>query len=131
MILRAARISGVDEFTSRHPLGLDMPVGERGQSLSGGQRQAISIARALLLDPPILLFDEPTSSMDNTTEGRFKQRMQSMMAGKTLILVTHRGSLLTLVDRLLVMDGGLLVADGPKDQVMEALASGRIHTAKG
>ncbi len=130
MILRAARISGVDEFTSRHPLGLDMPVGERGQSLSGGQRQAISIARALLLEPPILLLDEPTSSMDNTTEGRFKQRMQSMMPGKTLILVTHRGSLLTLVDRLLVMDGGLLVADGPKDQVMEALASGRIQTAK-
>lgn len=130
MILRAARISGVDEFTSRHPLGLDMPVGERGQSLSGGQRQAISIARALLLDPPIMMFDEPTSSMDNTTEGRFKQRMQSMMAGKTLVLVTHRGSLLTLVDRLIVMDGGLLVADGPKDQVMDALASGRIQTAK-
>jgi len=77
-----------------------------------------------------MMFDEPTSSMDNTTEGRFKQRMQSMMAGKTLVLVTHRGSLLTLVDRLIVMDGGLLVADGPKDQVMEALASGRIQTAK-
>ena len=130
MILRAARISGVDEFTARHPLGLDMPVGERGQSLSGGQRQAISIARALLLDPPIMMMGEPTSSMDDTTEGRFKQRLQSMMGGKTLILVTHRGSLLTLVDRLLVMDGGRLVADGPKDQVMEALASGRIQTAR-
>jgi len=130
MVLRAARISGVDEFTSRHPLGLDMPVGERGQSLSGGQRQAISIARALLLDPPILMMDEPTSSMDNTTEGRFKQRLQSMVGGKTMVLVTHRGSLLTLVDRLLVMDGGRLVADGPKDQVMEALASGRIQTAR-
>ena len=130
MILRAARISGVDEFTARHPLGLDMPVGERGQSLSGGQRQAISIARAMLLEPPILLLDEPTSSMDNTTEGRFKQRLQSVIGGKTLILVTHRGSMLTLVDRLLVMDGGRLVADGPKDQVMEALASGRIQTAR-
>ncbi len=130
MILRAARISGVDEFTARHPLGLDMPVGERGASLSGGQRQAISIARALLLDPPILIMDEPTSAMDNTTEGRFKQRLQSILPNKTLILVTHRGSLLSLVDRLVVMDGGRMVADGPKDEVMAALASGRIQTAK-
>ncbi len=130
MILRAARIAGVDEFTARHPLGLDMPVGERGQSLSGGQRQSISIARALLLDPPILMMDEPTSSMDNTTEGRFKQRLQSVLPNRTLLMVTHRGSLLTLVDRLLVLDGGRLLADGPKEQVMEALASGRIQTAK-
>lgn len=130
MILRAARIAGVDEFTSRHPQGLDMPVGERGQSLSGGQRQAIAIARALLLDPPILVMDEPTSAMDNTTEGRFKSRLQTILANRTLILVTHRGSLLTMVDRLIVMDGGKLVADGPKDQVMDALQSGRIQTAK-
>ena len=84
----------------------------------------------MLLEPPILMLDEPTSSMDNTTEGRFKQRLQSVIGGKTLILVTHRGSMLTLVDRLLVMDGGRLVADGPKDQVMEALSSGRIQTAR-
>ncbi|MEQ9489366.1 MAG: type I secretion system permease/ATPase [Alphaproteobacteria bacterium] len=130
MILRAARIAGVDEFTSKHPQGLDMPVGERGASLSGGQRQSIGIARALLLDPPILIFDEPTSSMDNTTEGRFKTRMQTLLPNKTMILVTHRASLLSLVDRLLVMDGGRIVADGPKDEVMEALSSGRIQTAK-
>ncbi len=130
MILRAARIAGVDEFTSKHPQGLDMPVGERGASLSGGQRQSIGIARALLLDPPILIFDEPTSSMDNTTEGRFKTRMQTLLPNKTMILVTHRASLLTLVDRLLVMDGGRIVADGPKGEVMEALSSGRIQTAK-
>jgi ATP-binding cassette, subfamily C, bacterial LapB len=129
-ILRAARISAVDEFISKHPLGLDLPVGERGLSLSGGQRQAIAVARALLLDPPILLLDEPTSAMDNTTEGRFKARLGTVLTNKTLILVTHRGSLLTLVDRLIVMDGGRIVADGPKEIVMEALASGRIQAAK-
>ncbi|MCR9221294.1 MAG: type I secretion system permease/ATPase [Alphaproteobacteria bacterium] len=129
-ILRAARIAGVDEFISKHPLGLDMPVGERGAQLSGGQRQAISIARALLLDPPILVLDEPTSAMDNTTEARFKARLGTVLANKTLILVTHRGSLLTLVDRLIVMDGGRVVADGPKDIVMEALNAGRIQTAR-
>ncbi|MBO6863162.1 MAG: type I secretion system permease/ATPase [Alphaproteobacteria bacterium] len=129
-ILRAARISGVDEFVSKHPLGLDLPVGERGMTLSGGQRQAVAVARALLLDPPILLLDEPTSAMDNTTEGRFKARLGTVLTNKTLIMVTHRGSLLTLVDRLIVMDGGRIVADGPKEIVMEALASGRIQAAK-
>lgn len=129
-ILRAARIAGVDEFVSRHPQGFDLPVGERGMNLSGGQRQAISVARALLLDPPILLLDEPTSSMDNTTESRFKARLGTVLGGRTLILITHRGSLLSLVDRLIVMDGGKVVADGPKEDVLEALAGGRIHTAK-
>ena len=129
-ILRAAQIAGVDEFIAKHPQGLDMPVGERGMSLSGGQRQAVSIARALLLDPPILVLDEPTSAMDNTTEGRFKARLNAVMANKTLVLVTHRGSLLSLVDRLIVMDGGRVVADGPKDMVMEALNAGRIQTAR-
>ncbi len=130
MILRAARLSGVDEFVRRHPAGYDMQVGERGQNLSGGQRQAIAVARALLLDPPILLLDEPTSSMDNTTESRFKARMAKVVGKKTLILITHRGSMLSLVDRLIVMDGGRVVADGPKEQVIEALTSGRIQTAK-
>lgn len=129
-ILRASRIAGVDEFASKHPLGLDMPVGERGGNLSGGQRQAISVARALLLDPPILMLDEPTSSMDNTTESRFKARLNTILANKTLLLVTHRSSLLSLVDRLIVMDGGRVVADGPKSDVLDALASGRIQTAK-
>lgn len=129
-ILRAARISGVDEFLSKSPLGFDLQVGERGQSLSGGQRQAIAIARSLLLDPPILVFDEPTSSMDNTTEGRFKARLNTILPGKTLVMITHRGSLLSLVDRLIVLDGGRVVADGPKDTVLEALTSGRIPTAR-
>ncbi len=129
-ILRAARIAGVEEFASKHPMGLDMPVGERGANLSGGQRQAVSVARSLLLDPPILVMDEPTSSMDNTSESRFKSRLSTVLGNKTLLMVTHRGSLMTLVDRLIVVDGGIVVADGPKEAVMEALASGRIQTAK-
>jgi len=130
LVQRAARIAGVDEFTSKHPMGLDLEVGERGMSLSGGQRQSVAVARALLLDPPILVLDEPTSAMDNTTESRFKARLNTVVGTKTLMLVTHRGSLLSLVDRLIVMDGGRIVADGPKESVMQALSSGRIHTAK-
>ena len=126
-ILRAARIAGVDEFVNRHPQGFDMPVGERGQMLSGGQRQSMAVARALLFDPPILVLDEPTSSMDHTTESRFKARLANLLGAKTLLLITHRGSMLSVVDRLIVLVTGRVVADGPKDEVLEALASGRIQ----
>ena len=98
--------------------------------LSGGQRQAIVIARALLMDPPILVMDEPTSSMDNSTENAFKARLGEVLAGKTLLLVTHRNSMLSLVDRLIVVDGGKVVADGPKATVLDALMKGRITAAK-
>jgi ATP-binding cassette subfamily C protein LapB len=81
----------------------------------------------LLLDPPILLLDEPTSAMDNSAENRFKRQLGSVLAKKTLLLVTHRTSLLTLVDRLIVLDGGRLVADGPKDDVLRALAAGQVR----
>lgn len=128
-VLNAARIAGVDDFVRQSPLGFDLPVGERGVTLSGGQRQAIAIARALVLDPPILIFDEPTSSMDNRSEELFKQRLKQVMEGKTLILITHRASLLSLVDRLIVVDSGKVVADGQKDKVLQALSSGKIRTA--
>ena len=128
-VLEAARLSGVDAFAARHPLGYDMEVGERGAHLSGGQRQGVAVARALLQDPPILLFDEPTSAMDNSAENRLKRQLESILPGKTLILVTHRTSLLSLVDRLIVMDGGKVVADGPKEEVLSALAAGRIRGA--
>ncbi len=98
-----------------------MQVGERGQSLSGGQRQNVALARALLLDPPILLLDEPTSAMDNAGEERLKQRLQAVVENKTLLLVTHRLSLLSLVDRLVVVDHGRIVADGPKAEVLAQL----------
>jgi ATP-binding cassette subfamily C protein LapB len=125
-VLRAAEIAGVDDFVNRHPMGYDMPVGERGELLSGGQRQAIAVARALLLDPPIIVLDEPTSAMDNGAENRFKARLADELADRTLLLVTHRASLLGLVDRLIVMDGGRVVADGPRDAVLKALAAGQI-----
>jgi ATP-binding cassette subfamily C protein LapB len=127
-ILRAAKIAGVTDFVSRHPQGFDMPVGERGEKLSGGQRQAIAIARALLLDPPILVLDEPTNMMDNRTEEVFKNELMRQTKDKTLILVTHKGSLLSLVDRLILLDGGKIVADGPRDLVLKALAEGKLQS---
>ncbi len=128
-ILRAAQISGVEDFIRHSPLGFDLPVGERGMTLSGGQRQAIAIARALVLDPTVLILDEPTSSMDNRSEELFKQRLREILPGKTLVLMTHRASLLAVVDRLIVVDGGKIVADGQKDKVLQALSSGKIRTA--
>ena len=125
-VLQAAKQSGVEEFVAQHPMGYDLPVGERGEGLSGGQRQALALARALLLDPPILILDEPTSAMDNRSEEMLKTNLTAIAADKTLLLITHRSSLLTLVDRLLVMDGGRLVADGPKQAVLDAIADGRI-----
>lgn len=129
MILDAVRLSGLTEFVNQHPMGLAMPVGEHGQLLSGGQRQSVSIARALLNDPPILLMDEPTGSMDHTSEEEFKRNLMQYAAHKTLLVITHRTSLLELVNRIIVIDGGKIVADGPKDQVVEALRQGRIGRA--
>ncbi|WP_052224094.1 type I secretion system permease/ATPase [Comamonas testosteroni] len=125
-MLHAARIAGVDEFVARNPKGYDMLVGERGESLSGGQRQSIAVARALINDPAILLLDEPSSNLDNQSEAQLKRRLEEAAQDKTILLVTHRTALLTLVDRLIVIDGGKIVADGGKDQVIEALKQGRI-----
>ncbi|MCL2790636.1 MAG: type I secretion system permease/ATPase [Desulfobulbus sp.] len=126
-ILRAAQLSGVNEFVGRHARGFDLEIGEQGRGLSGGQRQSVSIARALLHDPPILVFDEPSSSMDNLSETRLKQNLGQLLPGKTLILITHRGSLLDLVDRIVLINHGVIVADGPREQVMNAIKSGQIH----
>ncbi len=129
-VLRAAEISGVSEFVQRHPKGFDMPIGERGEGLSGGQRQSIAIARALLLDPPILILDEPSNSLDNRSEETFKAKLGAHLRDQTLIVVTHRASLLSLVTRLIVLDNGRVIADGPKEQVLEALSGGRLNAAK-
>ncbi|SFP39233.1 ATP-binding cassette, subfamily C, LapB [Ectopseudomonas composti] len=129
LVLQASELSGVHEFARLHPQGYELQVGERGQNLSGGQRQNVALARALLLDPPILLLDEPTSSMDNPGEERLKERIGAVLANKTLLLVTHRASMLSLVDRLLIVDRGRIIADGPKESVMEALKKGQISVA--
>jgi ATP-binding cassette subfamily C protein LapB len=130
-VVRAATIAGVTDFVRTHPQGFDMQVGERGMGLSGGQRQAITIARALLLDPPIILLDEPTSSMDNSSEAMFKRRLGEVLRDKTLILITHRSSLLPLVDRLIIVDNGKVVADGPREEVLNALRQGQVRAAAG
>ncbi|MHA6493870.1 type I secretion system permease/ATPase [Pseudomonas borbori] len=128
-MLEVAELTGVSELARQHPQGFDRPVGERGQLLSGGQRQAVLLARALLLDPPILLLDEPTSAMDNSSEEVLRNRLHGWAQGKTLLLITHRSSMLSLVDRLIVLDNGHIVADGPKESVIEALRKGRVGQA--
>jgi ATP-binding cassette, subfamily C, bacterial LapB len=125
-ILAAAEAAGLTDFVNRHPDGFDMMIGERGDSLSGGQRQGVAIARAFLMDPPILLLDEPTSAMDFSSEQQFKERLKTFAAHKTVIIVTHRNSLLDLATRVIVIDEGKVVADGPRDQVIQALQSGRV-----
>lgn len=126
-LTRAAYTAGVEDFIRTHPQGYDLEVGERGGRLSGGQRQAVAIARALALDPPILVMDEPTSAMDPGSSNRFVQRLREFSTEKTLIIITHRNALLELVDRLIVMDGGRIVADGPRDMVLDALKQGKIR----
>ncbi|MGF6595267.1 ATP-binding cassette subfamily C protein LapB [Pseudomonas sp. 2835] len=128
-MLEVAELTGVSELARQHPQGFDRPVGERGQLLSGGQRQAVLLARAMLLEPPIMILDEPTSHMDNSSEDQLRQRLHGWVQGKTLLLVTHRTSMLSLVDRLLVLDNGKIVADGPKEAVIDALRKGRVGAA--
>ena len=129
-LLMAADISGINDFVDAHPRGFDMLIGERGESLSGGQRQGVAIARAVVNDPPILLFDEPTGSMDFSSEESIKAKLQAFAARKTMLVITHRTSLFDIVERIIVMDKGKIVADGAKAQVIEALRHGRIEKAK-
>ena len=128
-VLRCARIGGFAEFVNSHPKGFDLMVGERGESLSGGQRQGVAIGRAVIHEPPILLLDEPTGAMDHSSEEEVKQQLASFAGGRTVVLVTHRTSLLDLAHRIIVVDSGRVVADGPKAQVVEALRQGRIGRA--
>jgi len=123
MILKAAQISGVIDFVNKHPKGFDMPVVERGANLSGGQRQSIAIARAILLDSPIVILDEPTSMMDNGTETNIIKRLKAYLEGKTLIVVTHRPSLLKLVENMIVFEDGRLILQGNKDDVLKKLSA--------
>jgi len=120
-LIRAAAVSGVDLFVNQLSHGFDTQVGEDGGFLSGGQRQAIALGRAVLLNEPILILDEPTNSLDNTTESIVKKRLQEYTRDRTLLLVTHKAPMLDLVERLIVMDEGRIVMDGPKEEVFNAL----------
>lgn len=129
-MIRAAELAGVADFVRHHPMGYDMPVGERGQALSGGQRQAVALARTLVRQPDVLLLDEPTSNMDVDSEQRLIHRLQAFLPGKTVILLTHRMSTLALAERLLVMHDGAIIADGPRDSILAAMREGRINTGR-
>ena len=120
-LIQAAAISGVDLFVNQLSQGFDSQVGEDGGFLSGGQRQSIALGRAVLLNEPILILDEPTNSLDNTTESIVKKRLLEYTRDRTLLLVTHKAPMLELVDRLIVMDEGRIVMDGPKEEVLNAL----------
>jgi ATP-binding cassette subfamily C protein LapB len=113
-IIEAARIAGVDDFIARHPSGYDLMLAERGEGLSGGQKQAITLARALVGRPPVLLLDEPTSAMDVQNERDVIARLRDEARDRTLVVVTHRTSLLDLVDRVIVIENGRVAADGDK-----------------
>lgn len=122
-ILDAAKASALLDVIGNSALGLATPVGERGGNLSGGQRQAVGLARALLMNPPVLLLDEPTSMMDSTTEQRFLAELAERRRNRTTLIVTHKLQLLRLTPRVLVLDGGRIVADGPRDEVIARLTA--------
>ncbi|MGR5118753.1 type I secretion system permease/ATPase [Vibrio astriarenae] len=126
-VMDAANRAGVTQFTQQDPAGLERQVGEGGGLLSGGQRQAVAIARAFLGRPPVLLLDEPTSAMDNRSEMQIKHQLSQLKSHETLILITHKMSMLDVVDRVIVMEKGLVLADGPKSQVLNDLKSGKVR----
>ncbi|NWN91630.1 type I secretion system permease/ATPase [Marinobacter adhaerens] len=126
-LMQAINVSGLKTMVGEHADGLSMQVGEGGNRLSGGQRQTIAVARAVMADSSIMLLDEPTSAMDSMLENHVSKGLGQLSQGKTLLLVTHRTSLLDMVDRLIVMDAGKIVADGPKQEVLKALQEGRVQ----
>jgi ATP-binding cassette subfamily C protein LapB len=129
-IIRAVQLSGVNVFTDNDTQGLDQQVGESGSSLSRGQRQSIVLARAILNSPQILLLDEPTASLDARAEKQFIKSINATAKDRTMLLITHKMDLLKLVDRILVLDKGKLVMDGPKDKVLEQLKNGKFNQEK-
>ncbi len=125
-ILQASKIAGVHEILGKHEAGYDLIVGERGEGLSGGERQLVTLARAILSKPNILLLDEPTNSMDDLTEKRFKDKLSKIIQDRTLIVVSHKPSILSIVDRLIVIEDGKIIADGKKEQVIALLNGNKI-----
>jgi ATP-binding cassette subfamily C protein LapB len=127
-LLWAGKLCGVSNFTDEHPKGYKMLVGERGEGLSGGQRQSVTIARALVKRPPIFLFDEPTSAMDARSERTLIENLQNHRFEGTMIVITHRTSLLALVDRVLVLDNGKIVGEGSVEAFLKAGLKNKAET---
>jgi len=123
-MMKAANISGSSEFIKKHPKGYAMPIGERGTGLSGGQRQSIGVARAFLLDAPMILMDEPSNAMDQITEERLLQNLEKPLKNKTAIMVTQKMNLLKIVDRVIVMNEGRIIIDAPKEEAILKLQGG-------
>ncbi|WP_428739989.1 type I secretion system permease/ATPase [Sulfurimonas sp.] len=123
-VIHAAEISTTEDFVHHHPLGYDMPIGERGMGLSGGQRQSVGVARALLKRGDIILMDEPSNAMDNTTESKLMSNLRKEVAQSSFILVTQKMSMLDLVDKVIVMHRGKVVMNGAKDEVIKKLGGG-------
>jgi ATP-binding cassette subfamily C protein LapB len=120
-LVRAAELSGTHSFMGQIANGYDLRLADRGEGLSGGQRQSIALARALAGKPPVLVFDEPSSAMDSTTETALIQRLQTELKDRTLILITHRPPLLALVSRIMLIEKGKVMADGPRDDVLRQI----------
>ncbi|WAJ70506.1 type I secretion system permease/ATPase [Catenovulum adriaticum] len=127
--LRACKMSHLDTLIHFHPDGANLPVGEQGKLLSGGQRQSIAIARAIINNPNLYLLDEPTGALDHQSEHKIIHNFKQLSAEKTLILITHKSSLLELADRVIVLDQGKLVADGAKEKVILSLRNGEVSKA--
>ena len=120
------RLTGMVSWVAAHPMGLDMPLGENGTSLSGGQRQMVALARDLMSDAQVIFLDEPTSAFDAAGEQRLLEALQPELQGKTVVLATHRPGPLSLVSRIVLLDNGQMLADGPRDAVLQAVKEGRI-----
>ena len=120
-IIYAAEISGVEEFVQTHPMGFDMPIGERGAGLSGGQRQSVGIARALMKKSSIMIMDEPSNAMDQTTESRLLAKLKRELYDQTVIIITQKLSLLDMTDRVIVMHQSKVLLDGSKEEVTKQL----------
>ncbi|RKP47021.1 ATP-binding cassette domain-containing protein [Trinickia fusca] len=128
-VLQAARISGVDDFARTHPDGYSMRLGERGRGLSEGQKQVVGLAQLLLNDPHAILLDEPSSSLDIDAENRLVHALKTSLVDQTLVVVTHRPAFLQLVSRIVVIDSGRVVLDGPRDEVLAKLSGGKASAA--
>jgi ATP-binding cassette subfamily C protein LapB len=123
-LINVSKIAGLDDFLGKHEAGFDLMVGERGEGLSGGERQSVTLARALVSNPSILMLDEPTNAMDRQTEKAFINKIEKIIGNKTLVIVTHKTSLLQLVDRVIILDDGQIAFDGSKEELFKTNLGG-------